>query len=225
MKAAAQLSLLGESSAEHTRRVFAVRRSKTSKKAAPAPKPWEAAVLAFDQASRVSGWALAVRGIYRDSGELVTEDREAMRAVMRRALELGKQLSLPVVLVYEGHSMRAFGAHSFAIPSYLIQAKRAVLHEWKTVATPYKHAGKHCAAPLSAWRAAVLGPHTTKLPREEVRPIELAVAQRISKRTHLGGDEAPAIGIAIYGAQSPKVGVLLGMRGRKASLEKWVGAK
>lgn len=226
-----QISLLGESSAEHTRRAWkgAVRASSRSKALSPAPRPWRAVVLGVDQASKRSGWCIKNAGKYVDSAELDTFDVETVRRVIGAALTLAQSSGLPCVLVLEGHSMRAFGPHSFAIPSYLVAAKRLWLTEWAREAKPHGHAGKHCVAALSSWRAAVLGGAYVRKSREECRDAErLAALAQTDFAKHplaLGGDEAPAICIATYGAQSPEVGKLIGKRAQKASLDAWLRAR
>jgi len=100
-KRTTQLSLLGSASAESTRIAYrgAMQRAKNSKKPAIAPRPWLAVVLGVDQASKRSGWCLMVSGKYVHSGELDTFDVEAVRGVVRAALELAGDIRARLDLV------------------------------------------------------------------------------------------------------------------------------
>jgi hypothetical protein len=218
---ATQIPLLGE--AQPARKLFALHRPRASKQSAPAPRPWQCVVISVDQAER-SGWCVTAAGRHAASGELDTYDVEAVRVVLQYGLRLAAALKMPCVLVYEGHTKKAYGDHSYAVPVSLLAALKIWLREWARAAKPYGHAGKHCPAWLQSWRSAVLGPHTVRLPRERVRPIEQAYAARVVGRA-VGGDEAPAVCIGVYGSRSAAVGRLLGKRAKAASLAKWLEAR
>jgi len=195
-----------------------VRAVKRAKRARPAPKPWLAVVLAVDCANR-SGWAICVRGKLHASGELNTLEPEAIAGVIAMALECARTEALPCVLVLED-----IWGGSVSTIAGLGAARERWLAVWRELAAAAGHKGKVVLVAVSTWRAAILGAGFVGCEREQVRPVEQAMAAGI-KGGAVGPDEAPAICLGRYGAQAADVGKVIGVRARKASLAAWTGRR
>jgi hypothetical protein len=189
-------------------------RATSAKKAreAPAPKPWQAVVLAVDTGNR-AGWAVNVAGKQREFGEANSVDLDALRQIIRWARRLAKQAELPLVMVLEVHPW----VGSLRVAQGLSAAKERWKVAWRCEELPDS---KLVSVTPSEWRRAVLGKFWVKQPRAEVRKQELLVAEAyVGEKVR--GDEAPALLIARWAMHAVSVGKVLGVRGREASMRAW----
>lgn len=180
---------------------------------APAPKPWLCSVLAVDTARR-SGWALGLRGVLVDSGEIDTLDEPTLEIIVRAAVELAEAEAVPIVLVLEA----PYGG-DVRIVTALGVAKERWLRAWRVNKQALDRVVR---IQPSQWRGPVLGREWVGAPRDEVRAHEQRTARALVGRP-IGADEAPAILIARWAAHAALVGRAIGARARKASLRAWTG--
>jgi hypothetical protein len=76
------------------------------------------------------------------------------------------------------------------------------------------------------WRAAVLGARAIGMSREDVRALEKrAAGAMVLYARPVGDDEAPAMLIARWGAQSAAVGKVIGKKAVRASVKEWTGKR
>jgi hypothetical protein len=101
-------------------------------------------------------------------------------------------------------------------------ARERWLRAWRELATG--HVGKVVTVQPGTWRAAVLGPQSIGMERDQVREQEQLVARAFVGRD-VGPDEAPAILIGRWGAQAGELGKHLGKRAKAASLAAWTGGR
>lgn len=189
---------------------------KRAKRIKPPPPPawlaWRCVVLAVDTAGR-SGWAIRVAGRLVASGEVDTLDAEEIDSIVREALSHALHVC-PAVLVLE----RAWGDNTATLLG--LGAARERWHAaWRRACQPKSRIVQ--VYPVS-WRARVLPKGACRLPREQVRPVELACAQHevpsVSRGTfEVGPDEAAAILISKWAAHAPEVGVRLPKQVRELS--------
>lgn len=202
-------------------------RRKADGSAAPAPKPWLAAVLAVDTARR-SGWALGVCGTHVDSGEVDTFDEQTLELIVDNALErvrfervradvlAGDAPRLPLVLVLEA----PWGGRPDIVAA-LGAARERWLRAWRT---REQALGRVVYVQPSTWRGPVLGRAWVSASRERVREHERRVAAALVGH-FVGPDEAPAILIARWAAHAARVGDAIGKRASDASLRAWTKGK
>lgn len=195
------------------------RRAKRSQPLASAT-PHRCVVLAVDTGNR-SGWSVRVAGQQREFGEADSFDMAALRQIIRWAhLCAARAGGLPLVLVLEAHpwvgSLRVAEGLRAARERWLVAWRGEALSERKVVlVTP------------SEWRRAVLGKSWVRRRREEVRRQEQLVAAAMVGERVVGGDEAAALLIGCWAAQSGRVGQKLGttkFRVARARLQKGDGA-
>lgn len=162
---------------------------------------WRAVVLAVDTAKR-SGWAVRVGAKLYASGECDTRDEAELDAIVRDAVfEHGMGVSLPV-LVLE----RAWGTRTNTLLA-LGAARERWEAAWRRVGMP---ASRIVHVYPARWRARVLGGGAHAMPREQVRPLELAAARNeVGPGVDVGPDEAAAILISKWAAWAPEVGKCL----------------
>jgi len=188
-------------------------RSKTRE--APAPKPWLCAVLAVDTA-RQSGWAISRAGSHVDSGEVDTLDEVTVGQIVDNAIGYAAATRVPLVMVLES----PFGG-SVAVIAALGVARERWLRAWRACD---QSLGRVVRVAPSTWRGPVLGARSVGLPRDEIRRVELATARALVGDPMIGHDEAAAILIARWASHAAAVGVAIGKRAARASLEAWTGA-
>lgn len=196
-------------------RALCVPRHKARTRPVPAPEPWEAVIVSVD-AARMSGWAIGIRGKLDESGEHDTERfPELTLGVIERGVALAKLHDLPIVLVLEF----MWGGRVTATVGCAIACDR-----WRAAWRACGQArGRMGRVQPKQWRGPVLGSQWAIAKRDEVRPVELAMARGIAGRNDVGPDEAPAICIHYWACRAPKVGLLIGERAAKASLRAWTG--
>lgn len=160
----------------------------------PSLLPHACVVLATDCAS-VSGWSIWAGGVYRGSGEFALMSKpELLDKVCVAAVDLGKKLGLPVVLVYE-KPFAGTSQGSFSGNWKVAFVKAGGVKTRMTFAYP------------AEWRSAaagVLPPGYANKPRKEVRPKEQEVAARLAGRA-CGPDESPAVCLGKFGCHADKV--------------------
>lgn len=197
----------------------AVRRSSSSRKPSPAPRPWEAVVIGVDTA-RTSGWSTWCRDVLAEHGELDCRDADAIREVISGALLLASAKPvLPCVLVLE-----APWGGSAKVVAALGAARECWEREWRDLAEG--HRGKIVHVTPSTWRASVLGAYYASAKREECRGVEMSMALGMTgSKRELGADQAAGICIGYYATRAGDVGLLLGQRAKKRSLQAWTGAR
>lgn len=182
---------------------------------APAPKPWQAAVLGVDTA-RISGWSIYVIGRLIASGELDTLDEATIDQVVRNAIERADEAKVPLVMVLES----AYGG-SVDVISGLGVARERWLRPWRL---NDQSPARVVRIQPGQWRGPVLGAYWVSQPRELVRPHEQLTAKALAGHD-VGADEAPAILIGKWGSHSARVGHAIGKRAAKASLRAWTTAR
>jgi hypothetical protein len=196
-------------------RALCVPHSKSRSRPVPAPKPWEAVVISVDAAGK-SGWAIGLRGKVVESGEHDTARHpELTLGVVQRGVSLAKLHELPVVMVLEF----MWGGRFTATVGCSIACDR-----WRTAwRAAGQSRGRMGRVQPKQWRGPVLGTHWAHAKRDEVRPVEQAMARGIVGRDDVGEDEAPAICMQHWAARSALVGKLIGKRASDASLRLWTG--
>jgi hypothetical protein len=173
-------------------------------------------ILGVDTA-RVSGWSVWSAGKWIAHGELDTLNASALRSVVADALEVGQAHALPCVLVLE----KPYGGNVNVVAA-LGATRERWLAPWRELATG--NVGKVVLVSPSTWRAAVLGGAWASAPREQVRPVEQAMAAGLvgcKPGMQLGGDEAAGVCIGWWGTRAGEVGRLLGKRAKAASIAAW----
>jgi hypothetical protein len=173
-------------------------------------------VIVTVDAARMSGWAIGVRGELVESGEHDTERFPHRSAyVCERAVRIAKLSELPVVIVLEF----MWGGRVNATVGCAIACERWRA-AWRAAGQARTRMGR---AQPKQWRGPVLGTCWAHAKREEVRPVEQAMARGIVGRENVGEDEAPAICMQHWAARSALVGKLIGKRASESSLRVWTG--
>lgn len=182
-----------------------------SKRAAPAPKPWEAVILVVDTAAH-SGWSNWFDGKYECSGEVDTEEQATLEwlcaSIVTKAQLYGRVPLLVLEFWWGGNARVCAGLHV-----HCDRWKRA----WKVAGQSPRRVVK---VQPGQWRSAVLGSWSLGKRSAEARRAEQAIARGIAGR-EVGEDEAPAICIGHWASYAPKVGEALGERARKKSMAAW----
>lgn len=206
----------------------ATRRQKKPREA-PAPKPWQCAILAVDTAAN-SGWSIWREGQLVSHCEVDTRDELEMRLVLADIslwaettldCERGRVPAVPAVLVLEA----PYGGFKHpGMVSTLValgMARERWERAWKARGLPMSHIVR---VQPSTWRAAVLG-RVARMKTEELRKLEQSVACRLlgCAEGRLGSDEAAAVCIGAWATRAPEVGRVIGERARKASERAWEG--
>lgn len=164
---------------------------------------WRAVVLAIDTAKR-SGWAVRVGAKLYASGECDTRDASELDDIVYEAvLRANPLIPWPVpVLVLE----RAWGNRTNTLLA-LGAARERWEAAWRRACMP---ASRIVHVYPARWRARVLGGGAHCMPREQVRPLELAAARHeVGPGVDVGPDEAAAILISKWAAWAPEVGKCL----------------
>lgn len=171
---------------------------------------WHCVTLCVDTATR-SGWAIRARGRLLFSGELDTRDEDELNEIVGiLASNSACQAFSAKVLVLE----RAWGTRTNVLLSLGASHERWRA-AWRRAGYPASRVVKVYPA---SWRAKVLGGGAHAMPREQVRPIELASAQaEVGASCDVGPDEAAAICISRWAAIAPAVGKVLPARVRELS--------
>lgn len=194
-------------------RAMCVRPGRT-KRAAPAPKPWQALILAVDTAAH-SGWSNWTDGKLDCSGEIDTDDAVVLQALCRRVTVKGELYGRKPVLVLEfwwgGNARTCAGLH--------VQCDRWK-QAWKATGGA---ASRIVKVSPGQWRGPVLGSWSVGKKREEVRDAELSTARGIVGREDVGADEAAAILIGRWASFAPQIGDVIGERARDKSTAAWQG--
>lgn len=180
------------------------RRSRARRSQPPASAtPWPCVVLAVDTGNR-SGWSVRVAGQQREFGEADSFDMTALRQIIRWALLLGQRAGgLALVLVLEAHPW----VGSLRVAEGLRAARERWLVAWRGEGLSNR---KVVLVTPSEWRRAVLGKAWVRKRREIVRRQEQLVAAAMVGEGRVGGDEAAALLIGRWAAQSGRVGQKLG---------------
>jgi hypothetical protein len=192
-------------------RAMTVSRSR-NKREAPAPKPWQAVILAVDTAAH-SGWSNWFDGKYQCSGEIDTEHQVSLEALCMSVVANAKAYGRTPLLVLEfwwgGNARVCAGLHV-----HCDRWKRA----WKAAGQSPRRVVK---VQPGQWRSAVLGSWSIGKRSAEVRRAEQSIARGIACREDVGEDEAPAICIGHWSSYAAKVGEVLGERVQKKSMAAW----
>lgn len=151
-----------------------------------------------------------------DSGEIHTHDTAGLDERVSWACNLSELARVPLVMVLE-----APWGGDVRIVTALGAASERWLRAWRDAG---QAGGRVVRVMPSTWRSAVLGRISHGMKREEIRAVEQAAAERLTRRP-VGPDEAPAILIARWGAHAAKVGVAIGVRAQRASLKSWTQGK
>lgn len=186
--------------------------SRRKRKAAP-PTPhvlaWRCVTLCVDTAGR-SGWAVRASGRLLASGEVDTRDEGEVNGIVEILRHEPRCQGLLRVLVLE----RAWGDRTNTL-----LALGAAHERWRAA---WRRAGEPVSRVVrvypATWRARVLGGGAHAMPREQVRPLELAAAQHeVGPECEVGPDEAAAILISRWATYAPEVGAVLPARVRELS--------
>lgn len=176
----------------------------------PVPHPWPCVVLAVDTA-RVSGWSIWAQGKYAQSGELDTLNEGTLRNVVASAVQLAEVCDVPCVLVLE----KPWGGNVTVVAA-LGAARERWQAAWRSLATGDK-SKVVLVAPVT-WRARVLGKHTVRMKRDDVRPAEQAMGLQLKGARPgamvggIGLDEAPAVCIGYWATHAGELAKCLGKR-------------
>jgi hypothetical protein len=185
-----------------------------TKREAPAPKPWEAVILAVDTAKN-SGWSSWADGRIEGSGELDTDNDAALRELCGLVATNARAYGRTAVLVLEfwwgGNAQVCAGLH--------VHCDRWT-RAWKAAGESLDRVVK---VQPGQWRGPVLGSWSVGKRSAEVCKAELATAQGIVGRNDVGSDEAPAILIGRWASYAPQVGDVIGKRARDKSMKAWTG--
>lgn len=211
-----------KSSRSSRARLAADTRRRKKPKEAPAPRPWQCAILAVDTAAN-SGWSMSREGKLITYGEVDTRDELAMKMVLADIadISLWGRGNVPAVLVLEA----PYGGHKHpGMVSTLValgMARERWERAWKARGLPMSHI---VLVQPSTWRAAVLG-RVARMKKPELLKLEQSVACRLvgCAEGDLGGDEAAAVCIGAWATRADAVGQVIGERARKASEKAWEG--
>jgi hypothetical protein len=156
-----------------------------------------------------------VSGRRVDSGECNTLDEAKIERIVQWAVDLAVVGGLPATLVLEA---------PFGGPAWLVASLGGAAERWLRAWRFCDH--QPCCAGVvrilpSQWRGPVLGKQYARAPRRDVRQREQLVAALLVRERPVGADEAPAILIARWAAQSMHVGKAIGKRWRDASIACW----
>jgi hypothetical protein len=168
-------------------------------------------LLAVDTARR-SGWATYARGHLVHFGEVDTLEGALLGVLVGKAVELGTEHAVPPVLVLEA----PFGGSAEIVASLGGAAERWLV-AWRAA---QQANGRVVKVLPSQWRGPVLGRDAVRMPREQVRALEVQCASALVHQ-QCGHDEAAAILIGRWAAHAAEVGRVIGKRAVRASVEAW----
>ena len=172
----------------------------------PTARPLNAVIIAIDAAKR-SGASLWLAGKLSRYAELNARAPQERLALLRSGIELAAQHGLPCALVIEV----PYGGHQSAALS--LTASCALWGDsWLQLGQSQAHVLELTAG---AWRPAVFGKGSAKLPRETVRKLESVVAGQIAAADlgtaePIGADAAAAICIGFSCTRSGELHEALG---------------
>ena len=171
--------------------------------------PHRCVVLAVDSGKQ-GGWSIWAEGRLVQFGELAGYDYDSVLAVVRAATQLAELGGLPCVLVLEQPATyRAGGKRSFTTILGL-GASRGV---WRAAWQGARESERRIVdAPIATWRSRVLGRGSTRLTRDEVRPLEQHAARGLvivtlgpAHALKVGPDSAPAVCIGKWASHAGQV--------------------
>jgi hypothetical protein len=193
------------------------KRKRATKPPLPSPSfaPHACFVLGVDPGEH-AGWALWFKDQLWDFGELSGLDYEAVKQVIRAALQLAEIGGVPCVMVIEKppthHAKRSFAS---------LLGSGETRAAWRLAWVACKGNQKRMVrVEPNRWRGAVL-PGWAGSSRAVIKPQELRVAESIVKQHSrhgviraVGAESAPAILIGRWGVRAGEVGAVLGGRKR-----------
>jgi len=156
--------------------------------------PHQCVVLSVDPGER-SGWAIFLRGIDIDSGEVSASSVRVIANIIFSAREIAHARNLPLVLVRE----RPFGGRMGMNSSGASRVWKAFWDSSGVVKS------RSVTVYPSTWRSKVLGRGWGNKPRDVVRPEEQRVAKMIAGMATVGADEAAAICLGRWATHAPEV--------------------